>query len=88
MPFDLAATRKELHIGGVWLPAADDSRIDVIDPATEQTIASVADAGVEDALAAVDAAARAGLHARRASGGKSCVAPLSSCSSRQKRLRD
>jgi succinate-semialdehyde dehydrogenase / glutarate-semialdehyde dehydrogenase len=60
MPFDLAATRKELHIGGVWLPAADDSRIDVIDPATEQTIASVADAGVEDALAAVDAAARAG----------------------------
>ncbi|HEX4598176.1 MAG TPA: NAD-dependent succinate-semialdehyde dehydrogenase [Burkholderiaceae bacterium] len=60
MPFDLAETRKELYIGGVWLPAADDSRIDVIDPATEQVIASVADAGVEDALAAVDAAARAG----------------------------
>jgi succinate-semialdehyde dehydrogenase/glutarate-semialdehyde dehydrogenase len=60
MPFDLAETRKELHIGGVWLPAADDSRMDVIDPATEQTVASVANAGVEDALAAVDAAARAG----------------------------
>jgi succinate-semialdehyde dehydrogenase/glutarate-semialdehyde dehydrogenase len=60
MPFDLAETRKDLYVGGVWLPAADDSRIDVINPATEQIIASVADAGVEDALAAVDAAARAG----------------------------
>jgi succinate-semialdehyde dehydrogenase/glutarate-semialdehyde dehydrogenase len=60
MPFDLAETHKELYIGGVWLPAADDSRIDVIDPASEQVIASVSDAGVEDALAAVDAAARAG----------------------------
>jgi succinate-semialdehyde dehydrogenase/glutarate-semialdehyde dehydrogenase len=57
--FDLAETRKDLHIGGVWLPAADGSRIEVIDPATEQAIASVADAGVVDALAAVGAAARA-----------------------------
>jgi succinate-semialdehyde dehydrogenase / glutarate-semialdehyde dehydrogenase len=56
---DLAEARKELHIGGVWRPAADGSRINVIDPATEQTIASVADAGVEDASAAVEAAARA-----------------------------
>ncbi len=60
MQFDPAETRKDLYIGGVWLPAADGSRIDVINPATEQTIASVADAAVVDALAAVDAAARAG----------------------------
>jgi len=60
MQAELAETRKELHIDGAWQPAADGSRISVIDPATEQAIASVADAGVADALAAVDAAARAG----------------------------
>ena len=37
-------------------PASDNERFDVIDPATENKIASVASASVEDAKAAVDAA--------------------------------
>jgi succinate-semialdehyde dehydrogenase / glutarate-semialdehyde dehydrogenase len=48
-----------LRIGGKDVPAADEARFDVIDPATGQVIASVADGAVEDARAAVDAAASA-----------------------------
>jgi len=48
----------DLFIGGKWVPAA--SRFDVLDPATGGVIASVADGGVPDAIAAVDAAAAAG----------------------------
>src|SRR3954452_16329408 len=48
----------DLFIGGKWVPAA--SRFDVLDPATGDVIASVADGGVEDAAAAVDAAGPAG----------------------------
>jgi succinate-semialdehyde dehydrogenase / glutarate-semialdehyde dehydrogenase len=47
----------DLFIGGKWVPAA--SRFDVLDPATGDTIASVADGSVDDAAAAVDAAAAA-----------------------------
>ncbi len=49
----------DLWIDGDWREAKDGSRFDVIDPATEQAIASVADATVEDALDAVAAAAEA-----------------------------
>jgi succinate-semialdehyde dehydrogenase / glutarate-semialdehyde dehydrogenase len=49
----------QLYIDGEWREAADGRRFDVIDPATEQVIASVADAAVADAVSAVDAAARA-----------------------------
>jgi succinate-semialdehyde dehydrogenase/glutarate-semialdehyde dehydrogenase len=49
----------DLFIAGNWRPASSGRRIDVIDPSTEQLIASVADATVDDALAAVDAAAGA-----------------------------
>ena len=49
----------DLWIGGKWRPASDGSRFDVIDPATENKIASVASATVEDAKAAVDAASAA-----------------------------
>jgi succinate-semialdehyde dehydrogenase/glutarate-semialdehyde dehydrogenase len=49
----------DLWIGGKWRKASDGQRFDVIDPATEGTIASVASATVEDAKAAVDAAAAA-----------------------------
>jgi succinate-semialdehyde dehydrogenase/glutarate-semialdehyde dehydrogenase len=49
----------DLWIGGKWRPASDQGRFDVIDPATENTIASVASATVEDAKAAVDAAGAA-----------------------------
>ena len=48
----------DLFIGGKWVPAA--SRFDVLDPATGDVIASVADGSLEDAAAAVDAAAAAG----------------------------
>src|SRR5260370_11306706 len=43
-------------MGGKWLPVGDGRRLDVINPGTGETLASVADAGVPDALAAVEAA--------------------------------
>ena len=49
----------DLWIGGKWRKASDGQRFDVIDPATEGKVASVASATVEDAIAAVDAAAAA-----------------------------
>jgi succinate-semialdehyde dehydrogenase / glutarate-semialdehyde dehydrogenase len=49
----------DLYIGGKAIPAAGDGRFDVLDPATGTVIASVADGGVEDAMAAVGAAADA-----------------------------
>ena len=52
----LAGISTELYIGGAWRPASDGARMDVIDPATEEVIASVASASVEDAKAAIDAA--------------------------------
>jgi succinate-semialdehyde dehydrogenase/glutarate-semialdehyde dehydrogenase len=60
-PYDnlLADVRTDLYIGGKWRPASDGQRFDVTDPATEAVIASVASASVEDAKAAIDAAADA-----------------------------
>jgi succinate-semialdehyde dehydrogenase/glutarate-semialdehyde dehydrogenase len=55
----LANVPTDLWIGGKWRKASDQQRFDVIDPATEKTIASVASASVDDAKAAVDAAAGA-----------------------------
>ena len=52
----LANVPTDLWIGGKWRKASDGGRFDVIDPATENKIASVASATVEDAKAAVDAA--------------------------------
>src|SRR5262245_27845712 len=52
----LANVPTDLWIGGKWRKSTDRERFDVIDPATENKIASVASAGVEDAKAAVDAA--------------------------------
>lgn len=46
----------DLFIGGTWREASDGSRFDVMNPATETVIASVASGTVEDAIAAVDAA--------------------------------
>ena len=60
MDCSLTAVRKDLYIHGAWRPAHDGARLTVIDPATEQTIAVVADAGERDAMDAVDAAAAAG----------------------------
>jgi len=55
----LANVPTDLWIGGKWRKASDNARFDVIDPASEQKIASVASASVEDAKAAVDAASGA-----------------------------
>jgi succinate-semialdehyde dehydrogenase/glutarate-semialdehyde dehydrogenase len=52
----LANVPTDLWIGGKWYKASDGARFDVIDPATEKTIASVASATVDDAIAAIDAA--------------------------------
>jgi succinate-semialdehyde dehydrogenase/glutarate-semialdehyde dehydrogenase len=55
----LAHVPTDLWIGGQWHKASDGKRFDVIDPATENPVASVASATVEDAKAAVDAAGAA-----------------------------
>ena len=55
----LANVPTDLWIGGKWRKASDGGRFDIIDPATENKIASVASATVDDAKAAVDAAAGA-----------------------------
>ncbi len=60
MHVETEMTETELYIDGQWRPGSDGRRFDVIDPATEAVIASVADASVSDGLAAVSAAAAAG----------------------------
>ncbi len=55
----LAHVPTDLWIGGKWRKSSDNQRFDVIDPATEGKITSVASASVEDAKAAIDAAADA-----------------------------
>src|ERR1700735_3384349 len=50
---------RDLFIGGQLVPASDGGRFDVIDPATGDVIETVADGTVQDAIAAVDAAAQA-----------------------------
>src|SRR5579872_4901909 len=52
----LANVPTDLWIGGQWKKSSDGGRFDVIDPATENKIASVASATVDDAMAALDAA--------------------------------
>jgi succinate-semialdehyde dehydrogenase / glutarate-semialdehyde dehydrogenase len=49
----------DLYLGGKWVEASDGGRFDVLDPATGEVIASVANGTVDDALACVDAAASA-----------------------------
>src|ERR1700686_2663774 len=51
--------RTGLYIDGGWRAAADGAEVEVLDPASEEVIASVASASVADGLAAVDAAHRA-----------------------------
>jgi succinate-semialdehyde dehydrogenase/glutarate-semialdehyde dehydrogenase len=55
----LANVPTDLWIGGKWRKSSDGARFDVIDPATENKVASVASATVEDAKAALDAASAA-----------------------------
>src|SRR5690606_38717874 len=55
---DISRIPSNLFIGGQWRDGSGP-RIDVYDPSSESVITSVANASVEDALAAVDAAAAA-----------------------------
>lgn len=55
----LSTTPTDLFISGGFRPAASGKRFDVLNPATGEVLASVADAGEQDAAAAMDAAAQA-----------------------------
>jgi succinate-semialdehyde dehydrogenase / glutarate-semialdehyde dehydrogenase len=55
----LSSFPHQLYLGGEWRPASGGQLIDVVDPSTEAVIAVVPDATLEDAAAAVEAAARA-----------------------------
>ncbi|RAN76108.1 NAD-dependent succinate-semialdehyde dehydrogenase [Bacillus sp. SRB_336] len=55
----LASVPTGLLINGQWRDAAGGRTLDVHDPATGRVLASIADGGSEDALAALDAAAAA-----------------------------
>jgi succinate-semialdehyde dehydrogenase/glutarate-semialdehyde dehydrogenase len=55
----IAEEKTGLYIGGEWREASDGSRFGVLDPATEEEIATVASASPADALAAVGEAHRA-----------------------------
>jgi succinate-semialdehyde dehydrogenase / glutarate-semialdehyde dehydrogenase len=57
----IAVDHTDLFIGGRWQKGSDGERIEVQDPASGETIATVASASIADALAAVDAAAQAAL---------------------------
>jgi succinate-semialdehyde dehydrogenase/glutarate-semialdehyde dehydrogenase len=50
------AVKRRLFIGGEWRDASGGATLDVEDPATGETLTSVADATPEDAKAALDAA--------------------------------
>ena len=73
---------RDLFIGGRSVPASDGGRFDVIDPATGDVLQTVANGTVEDAIAAVDAAARGrpgvGRHRAPRSAARSSAAPTSS----------
>jgi succinate-semialdehyde dehydrogenase / glutarate-semialdehyde dehydrogenase len=55
----VAAVPKQLFIGGRWQDASGGGTMDVLDPATGDTLCAVADATPEDGAAAADAAAKA-----------------------------
>ncbi|GJI86964.1 NAD-dependent succinate-semialdehyde dehydrogenase [Duganella hordei] len=57
---EVSKVPKGLYINGAWRQAADGATFDVADPATEEVLASVASATVDDALDAVAAAHAAG----------------------------
>ena len=54
-----AAWNYKLFIDGKWVDGEKGARIEVIDPATEETIGSVAEATTKDAVAAIQAARKA-----------------------------
>jgi succinate-semialdehyde dehydrogenase/glutarate-semialdehyde dehydrogenase len=55
----IAKVSKGVFIDGEWSEAASGARFNVVNPATEEVIATVADGGPDDALRAIEAAGRA-----------------------------
>ncbi|MGH3630251.1 MAG: aldehyde dehydrogenase family protein, partial [Sciscionella sp.] len=55
----IAAVRKELLIGGQWLPADQRATFEVVDPSTGKGLCEVADASPKDGMRALGAAAEA-----------------------------
>jgi succinate-semialdehyde dehydrogenase/glutarate-semialdehyde dehydrogenase len=55
----LSKVPTDLFIGGTWRGSSEGGRFDVLDPATGDVIAQVADGSVDDGLAAVNAASDA-----------------------------
>ena len=68
---DTHSIPSDLFIGGKWIKPSSGKRIDVFNPSTEERLATIADATVEDGISAVDAAA-VGQKLRRASAPKFC----------------
>lgn len=56
---DPSLLRDQGHINGEWLGAASGATYEVLDPATEEAVATVPRMGAEDTRAAIDAAAAA-----------------------------
>ncbi len=56
----LDAVPDGLFVGGTWRPSTSGRTLDVLDPATGAVLRSIADGGVEDGAAALDAAVAAG----------------------------
>ena len=52
----LSAVPTQLFIDGGWVPSVSGATFAVTDPATGDTLATIADAGADDAIAALDAA--------------------------------
>ena len=57
---EVSKAPKGLYINGQWRDASDGATFEVFDPATEEVLASVASASIDDALEAVAAAHAAG----------------------------
>ncbi|WP_105439337.1 NAD-dependent succinate-semialdehyde dehydrogenase [Neorhizobium sp. T25_13] len=57
--FAVVGVPTQLFIDGEWISAKGGRTFDVIDPSTEEVLASVADGDVPEAIAAVDAAEKA-----------------------------
>ncbi|MFN3208662.1 MAG: aldehyde dehydrogenase family protein, partial [Roseovarius sp.] len=59
MPYDISTTRADLIIHGERVPARSGRSFETLNPATEQPLAQVAEAGVEDVNDAVASARKA-----------------------------
>lgn len=55
----ISALGTGIHVDGAWRDAASSATFDVVNPATGEAIATIADGGASDAAAAIEAAGRA-----------------------------